>query len=318
MDEYGYKMYVHHAILLITSIIRSYDVLSYHDWISNLSSFGGKNQESTMANTTPTVVVKLFYITTGRKNAFYTLRSQNNAAGYSFEMPTNHVCTLAADEEKAIQKAQNYVDAFRARVPETDTFKIEFHPWAEQETFKRRGKLSVFKTQQLEMVDSGVMPFGKHKDKVIADLPESTVLYYASQSGQTIEPVKSAVCDVCLGVALENGYIEHRDKKRAENVLRDARSHFIGEPGQRLDFTGEMIWCVEKGNYFVGAEFVAPYFVNRIRSGDDIIVYIGGKRLAENGEILSIRATVKKHEEFKGVKTTVVNRPKLVMVKTND
>jgi hypothetical protein len=73
-----------------------------------------------------TVVTKPFYITTGRKNGFYTLRTQNlfpAAAMSAFEVPDNHVCTLAANEDAAIQKAKAYVEAFARAYPKQSTLK---------------------------------------------------------------------------------------------------------------------------------------------------------------------------------------------------
>lgn len=271
-----------------------------------------------MATQSPTVITKLFYITTGRKNGFYTLRTQNlfPAARMlsGFEIPDNHVCTLSANEESAIEKARLYVEAYKSRVPETEHFKIQFDSGIDREITVRRGNLSVQDTLQLEEVEGGIMPFGKNKGKVIADLPASSILWYADQSGKEQRPVMSAICDLCAGIAAEKGYLVQREQDRIKEQELFGLSKHVGELKSRLTFTGILIKVYQAGDYFNGTEFIPPYYIQTFQCGEDLIVYKGGKQLCEKNEILTFKATVKAHDEWKGVKTTVVNRPAIVEI----
>lgn len=262
-----------------------------------------------------TVITKLFYITTGRKNGFYTLRTQNlfpAAAMSAFEVPDNHVCTLAANEDAAIQKAKAYVEAFRARVPETEHFKIQFDPELQREVYQRRGNLSVNDTIQLEEVERGVMPFGKNKGKIIADLPATSILWYADQSNKSQRPVMSAICDLCAGIAAEKGYLNQREEERTRQMEQYALSCHVGELKSRLTFNGVLISIFQAGDYFNGSDYVPPYFIQTFQCGNDLIVYKGAKQLCEKGETITFKGTVKAHDVWKGAKTTVVNRPSLL------
>jgi hypothetical protein len=52
----------------------------------------------------------------------------------------------------------------------------------------------------------------------------------------------------------------------------------------------------------------SEYHVNRIRCGNDLVVYFG-KALGEKGSTIKFRATVKGHSIKDGVKETQINRP---------
>lgn len=48
--------------------------------------------------------------------------------------------------------------------------------------------------------------------------------------------------------------------------------------------------------------------MNKILVGDNVVIYFG-KELGKPGEDITIKATVKAHQEYKGIKQTIVNRP---------
>jgi len=263
-------------------------------------------------NAAPCIVTKIFYISTGRKSGFYTLRSLNVVVGSNFEPPDNHVCTLTASEDTSIEKAERYVEAFRARVPETQFFKINLDTSIEREVIQRMGKLSVRDTQHIQLVEAGIMPIGKHQGKVIAELPSGSILWYADNSKNVNGPVMGAICDYCTGVAAERGYFQVREVQRDEYAKLNSLSVYVGELKQRMDLTGELFFQKENGGYFIGTEFVEPYWLQKVRCDGNVVVYSGSKKLGNIGEILTFRATVKRHDEYQGVKQTVVNRPSVL------
>ncbi|ATI15691.1 hypothetical protein [Bordetella phage vB_BbrM_PHB04] len=258
------------------------------------------------------MITQTYYVSTGRKNAMYTLRCRRDVVGQApvlrDYMPDFYLCNLAATEDKAVEKAREYMEAMRIRIGESDGFKIEFDEYPDHEAFKRRGKLSVRDTRSMQLIEAGVFPFGKHRGELIAEAPDSYVLFFADKTRDADEPVMAALAAACMGVALEKGLIAKRDARRAEQAAQDAKSNFVGAVGERRDFEGELFVCFEKKIRY-GSEEFTDYWVNKVRIGDDIVTYLGGKPLGERGAIIKFRATIKKHNEYQGVKTTIVNRP---------
>lgn len=257
----------------------------------------------------PNVITATYFISSGRKNAMYTLRVERHGGDFFTD---HYICNLSTDPDKAEEKAREYFDRWSARHCETEYFKLVFAGFADFDLFTRRGKLSVFDTERLELVEQGIMPFGKNKDKKFVDLPMNTVLWWADQSKEENIDEKGevfqAVCAACMGVALENDYIAKREEIRQERLERNTRSEYIGEIKQRLDFEGKIEAVASCGLQQVAWNSVIEKFMNKIIVGDNVVVYFG-KQLGEPGEEINFRATVKAHEEYNGVKQTIVNRP---------
>jgi hypothetical protein len=254
-----------------------------------------------------TKVVQTFYISTGAKNAMHTLRYRRDAVGLNPSwMPDNYLCNLAVDVETAQAKGLAYFEAFKERVGEREDFVLIFDAEPEYDITKRRGKLSVRDTRCIEDIEDGLLPFGKHAGSKIVDAPDHYVLFFADKTTDAdINPVMSVLSAACLGVALEKGLIAKREIARAERVELDAQSGFVGTVGERREFTGEIVTKFYKGDDDGG------FWINKIRCGSDLIVYIGNE-LGERGATVTFKATIKDHSEYKGVKTTKVNRPKVL------
>lgn len=263
------------------------------------------------------VIHQTFYISSGRKNAMYTLRYRRTPVVY-FEVD-NYICNLSTDPELAEKKAREYFDAWKERVGETETFKIHFEGAADFGLFERQYKLSVEQTEALEMLAAGIMPIGKHKGKALSELPAGTVLWYADQVGKEEESENEyqqrksiffdAVCSHMLGYALEMGYIAQREARREELEAKKARSQFIGEEKQRLDFEGELVLCKCVSTIQVAWNTWQDKFINVFECGDNIVVYFGNP-VGEKGDKVKFKATVKEHNLRDGVKQTIVQRPK--------
>lgn len=257
----------------------------------------------------PSKIVQTYYISTGKKNAMYTLRCRRDCVGqaaHMFDMmPDFYVANLSANEEAAIEKGRAYVDAFRARVGETDDYRIVFDAFPDRENYKRRGKLSVADTRKIEIIESGFIPFGKYEGKQFSDVPDSYILYWVDQSRNEIDsPVIGAIIAMCQGIAAEKGLIEARQAVRDARHAADLKSNHVGTVGKRQEFTGVLEY-VSGPN---GGSFGNVWHTNKVRCGDDLIVYFGAP-LGIQGETITFRATVKEHCERDGVKSTKVSRP---------
>lgn len=108
-----------------------------------------------------------------------------------------------------------------------------------------------------------------------------------------------------------------REAKRAERAATDAGSQYIGTVGKRDTFllTVRFVTSIE-----------TTFGTMHVHTFDDgrgnVVVYKGSSLLGHEiegkfealhrGEVVGIKATVKAHSEYQGVKQTVLSRPKLV------
>lgn len=259
-----------------------------------------------------TKVVTEFYISTGKLNAMFTLRRVRTAVGLAFDND-HYICNLAGanNEEGAIAKARDYFERMFDRMGgNTEEHSIFFNDCPEVMPRARRGKLSVRDTAALEQIEAGRFPFGKHAGKLIADGEDGYVLYWSDQAAKA-DPsnvVIQALAAACTGVALERDLIAKRQAARDERAELDAKSVHVGEVGQRIEFEGEVV-----SKFYQEHEYEASYYIMKIRCGGNLISYIGNGALieAERGDTVKFKATIKGHSEYKGVKETKVNRPKV-------
>lgn len=164
----------------------------------------------------------------------------------------------------------------------------------------------MFQTVALEKIEAGLFPFGKHKDTPIADAPDSYVLYFADKHTEA-DVVVQALAAVCMGVAMERDLIAKREAARQERAELDAQSQHVGTIGERILFEGEVVSAF----YREADAYSGGFWITKVRCGGNLITYIGNM-LAERGETIKFKATVKKHDEYKGALSTVVNRPKII------
>jgi hypothetical protein len=242
------------------------------------------------------------YISTGAKSAMFTLWLGRTDSLYH---PDNYICNLAGfgNEAVAIEKAQDYCDRMSARLGSTVQFR---GVWDEPRN--QRGSLSARDIDCLKQIESGVTPFGKHAGVAFANLPDSYVMFFADKvNDASLNAVMSAFANACMGVAMERDLIAKREAKREERRNQDALSAFIGTEGERMTFSGVVFSQFKKE----ADDFNDGYWINKIRCGDDIVVYIGNK-FGERDETVTFKATVKRHSEYQGIKSTQVNRPKLM------
>lgn len=246
------------------------------------------------------------YISTGKLSAMYTLwRGRTcNDPRIDALVRDQYICNLAGidNEEAAELKAKEYAERMGERMGVT----IAFRGFYDEPQNHRKGKLSVMATRALEAIERGVFPFGKHKNEAISSAPDSYILYFADMHSNP-DPVISALSAACMGVALERDLIAKRDAKRVAQAELDAKSEFVGNVGDRMNFAGVLEGVFLKNDDYSGNS----YFINKVRCGDNLITYLGNA-LGEGGNQIAFKATVKRHSEYKGVKSTVVSRPSKV------
>lgn len=250
-----------------------------------------------------------FYISSGAKNAMYTLRRTNYYGNTQPLVSDYYVCNLSTDSVKAEEKAKAYVDAIIERSKDDGMTEYSFELCASFNLFERRGNLSVDDTLKIESIEDGIFPFGKYSGTKIEDAPESYVLFFADKASKDIDnqtPVESALFSACLGVALDKGYIESRINRKNEFHQQRMLSSFVGEIGERITINANITGVFEK----VDSYSCNVYYVTELKEGDNIFTYIGN-RIGKKGDIISLTAKVKAHSEYKDVKSTLISHPRI-------
>ncbi len=93
-------------------------------------------------------------------------------------------------------------------------------------------------------------------------------------------------------------------KKKDEKVVEES-SEFVGEIGDKIEFTSkpEVVFSTDT-QYGV-------YYIYKFMKGKDIIIWKTSKKLNVETE-LTLKGTVKEHNNFRGIKQTEITRAKIV------
>lgn len=103
-----------------------------------------------------------------------------------------------------------------------------------------------------------------------------------------------------------------RDAKHAAAKAAEVNAA-IGEVGERLDFTGEVVWAKNVPNDF--DPYGGDKTIMGIRTELGMIKWFASKVVeVERGSKISFKATVKSHDIYQGNITTVVNRPTKIVI----
>ena len=92
-----------------------------------------------------------------------------------------------------------------------------------------------------------------------------------------------------------------------ERKARDEASRWVGEIKERIDFEGEVEFEMTRDGYYGVTHII------KIRSteGNVFTWFASGWQNLAKGDRVKVRGTVKKHDEYKGVKQTVLSRCKV-------
>lgn len=91
-----------------------------------------------------------------------------------------------------------------------------------------------------------------------------------------------------------------------QRLKANAESDHVGSVGDRIEFQATMKFCMGFDGFYG-----TTYINTMVDSDGNIFVYKGGKPLGKRGDVISLKATIKEHGEYKGAKQTVINRPKV-------
>ena len=103
------------------------------------------------------------------------------------------------------------------------------------------------------------------------------------------------------------------EKRQAEEEARKARSQFVGSIGDKLEVKATLTAKItyEKENYY-GYGMVDSHIFKFTDSDGNIFSWFTGSGLAEEvGDLVTLKGTVKKHNEYNGAKETILTRCKI-------
>lgn len=265
-----------------------------------------------------TKIIHQYYLSTGKKNAMFTLRCLRTTEGAHAAvvdiMPDFYVCNLAADIALAQEKAAQYIERIQHHFTDSTLHHVALTLTPECIAEKRRGKLSIHDTRLLHKIEQGTFPFGKYAGTPIVEAPADYLLFFADKCRQPDNNVvMHALAQTCLGVALDKGYIADRSARREKQHEQDRLSQYIGTVGERLVFQGQVYLshCVGKHDE------PGSYYITKIRCGNNIVVYKGAKPLGTLSEAICFNGTVYKHDCYQNIMSTVIKRP-VLLARKND
>lgn len=268
-------------------------------------SFKDRLQVSKMNNPNKTNIKIIFYISTGAKDVYYTLNKivQDGAVVISH----SYVQNLSMEENEAVEKAE----AFAKRLYAAGVDCV-FDGTVDGETYGKLGSnLSVEDHFKVKKIKEGLMPFGKHRDQPIKNLPFDYICWIISKFQSSENAVENTLAFATLAIALENQILKSDDdilECLTDFNKKNSKSDYIAEKGERLDIKCE----VYKSSSFYDDFRRQEIYNYLLKQGDNLITYYGTVHLGEIGESINIKATIKNTYESKGVKYTGISRPKII------
>lgn len=268
----------------------------------------------------------ILFIGIGATSAYYTLRESylhhewvGGRDGYMHsEVRSFHHFNLSTDLAEAIAKAE--ADAENMGLPlKADREQLACDMRAikratEDEMERRRAAYAAQqalwtaereakRAEQFQQLAEGVVSFGKYNGEKIEDLPRGYLGWLAKK-----------VAD-----------FEQASLLRAlADVIRDRYAHLLppepnpamllGEQGQRLTLDVDVIRShfYERPHAVAHWKMERVYIVTMVTKEGACVVSKSANFYAKEGDKLTIKATVKVHDEYKGQAQTVIQRIKVV------
>lgn len=254
------------------------------------------------------------YISTGKHTGFYTMRLVNSGGGHYSD---NYSRVLGRGWATSYAKYQRFVEVsnrVRMTMPDDEFDLNEWGAGGSQDWSVTR-----YHEWQVKL-GQGTMPFGKHRDAALADLPSEYRTWLLSEARTKVAtmtkfPARSWQLVVDALVPFEPAdKIVHQadlDRKaaiRSEREKAEAASEFFGTEGEKF---ADVIATIDLIRFFDGA-FGRTTMIKAHTDAKNVLIYFttGGWE-GDEGDRVSIRGRVKRHETREGVKQTVLTRCKI-------
>ena len=247
------------------------------------------------------------WIETGRTRGQYTLHRMCDQ-GRPFFGKT-YVQNIGRTWERACKKADELNASFveEYEIP-GDRFFVEYDISDERGTLREPNDYSdvIFDVEKLW--------FGKYEHASVEEVAKTDpdyLIYLRDKffaGNPRMKTLIEKITTLDLGESKREREWKEREAKIVAEKKRDAdRSDFIGNVGERLVFENMTVFFI--------ADFETNYgitYITGLRDASGNVVIYFGKNIADKGDVLSLRATVKEHNVRDGVKQTIIARPHLL------
>jgi uncharacterized protein (DUF3820 family) len=253
------------------------------------------------------------YISSGAKNGFYTLRCMRAGNGHTRDY---YIRTLSTDSDKAERKARAYFD--RVYGAYTGPDQVSFMGYADFELDPHGTHVAPWLREQRLLLDAGRWPFGKHKGDLIADGDDGYIRWWAKQpvDGGTSEAGEAVIAQ-CVAIADERGLFADEEARKAQWAAEAAASNHVGAIGDRREWTLTVLFTkvIDTPNSMFSD---CTQLVKLVDADGNRFTYWGWSVEADKGDTVTMRATIKAHDDYNGEKSTILARPAKVAVTSNE
>lgn len=258
----------------------------------------------------------VMFVGIGRDNHFFTLRETYMHEWYDsykiphYEVRSFHHFNLSQDPDEAIAKATEAAAKLGLRlnttreslVDEMNTIKratAEEMAARERAQAAQQAEYEAMKQERfdrdMEVINAGFFPFGKFTGIAFEKAEQGYVQWIMAKRDEFEEgSLLRAVADKLI-----------RDYPELAAPTLNPTT-YVGNVGDRIAITVKVL-----RSYAFNTDFGWSY-ITTMADTDNNCIISKGKFNAKVGEVLSIKATIKAHDEYKGQAQTVVQRVKAV------
>lgn len=259
------------------------------------------------------------YIASGELNGFFTLRVVNYApvtrgdgSALYYVGRDHYIQNLSTDWDTAFQKYEDYANVGGLRLGTKKEDQFELTAWG---TGCPKGfSYSRFLIWE-DLINDGMMPFGKHKYQKLVNLEPGYRVFMRKWLSDMVTNSKTEAERRVWGLALKglNAFAVEDDKiaekaeakKRKIAEQRDAikaASKHVGIIGDRTTAT---LTCYAEFQY--DSQWGGGV-IRLFRDENLNTLKTFGKSPIKKGETATVKFTIKKHEEYKGEQQTLITR----------
>lgn len=255
-----------------------------------------------------------FYLSTGSKEVFYTLKQINTINGVLLPETDRYVKNLSIDLDEAISNAEKYIEKIKILFPNVE---IVLFLEPENTPFVKHGlKLTGKQVNNLRLIYLNKIPFGKHAFKKFSELPHEYILWAIRSMKDSLDYSVRSLSGALFSYAVEIELIKsEEDVERTLNEIyikkaNESKSKHLGVIKKRMTLDVEIITekCFYTEGYGLHGQTTYTF---TLLAGEDMLYYKGSKNFGKVGEKLKIKATVAEHFEMNGIKFTKIIRPSL-------
>ncbi len=268
------------------------------------------------------------FIGIGETNAFFTLRETylheqwvGGAGGYlSREVRSFHHCNLSQDADAAVAKAEDYAErlclklntnaeALKSERREIERATAEQLKAREDRLTQERAEYEAWRaTQESErraQIEEGIIPFGRFSGKTFREVPRGYINWLMDKAEEGEFEAGSLMGLIGLTA------IRLCPDLRLPKPIRDL---YIGTEGRREVFEAVVIRVYDftRPGFGWNARPETCYITTLVTAEGACLITFSAAFAPAEGDTVKIKATVKKHDEYKGQAQTVLQRVKEV------